>query len=84
MAFANEQLQEIEKAAAKFMSSKRPWEEIRKELDLGYRIEGHSIFVYEIMPQWNNRAIIRYFDFAKKPTMYWPKMFGKCIGCGVT
>ena len=32
MAFANEQLQEIEKAAAKFMSSKRPWEEIIKEL----------------------------------------------------
>lgn len=52
MAFTNEQLQEIEKTAAKFMSSRRPTEEIREELDLGYRIEGQSIFVYEIRPHF--------------------------------
>ncbi len=65
MAFTNEQLQEIEKEAAKFMSSRRLPDEIRKELDYGYRIEGQSIFVYEIRPQWNDRTIIRHFDFAK-------------------
>ena len=54
MAFTDQQIKEIEQAAAKFMYYKRPPVEIRPKLDLEYRIEGQSVCLYEITPRWNN------------------------------
>jgi len=48
-----------------FMARRRPPEDIRHELDLGYRIEGQSVLLYEIRPQWNKPEVIRHYDFAK-------------------
>lgn len=37
-----------------FLEKRRPPEELRKRLDLGYRIQGESIYILEIRPSWNN------------------------------
>lgn len=35
-----------------FLSRNRPEKEIREQLDLGYRLDGQSIFIFEIRPRW--------------------------------
>ncbi len=55
MALSKEQIKEIEKAAAKYMYYERPPLEIRDQLDLGYRIEGQSVYLFEIRPYWKNK-----------------------------
>lgn len=51
MALQKEQVQAIEQAAEKFLSARRPPPEIRDQLDLGYRIEGQSVYLFEIRPR---------------------------------
>ncbi|NOY36675.1 MAG: DUF3024 domain-containing protein [Chlorobi bacterium] len=53
MAFTDKQIQEIEGAVAKFMYYHRPPADIRNKLDFGYRIEGQSVFLFEIRPRWD-------------------------------
>ena len=65
MSFTEKQIKEIKQAAAKFMYYMRPEEKIRSQLDLGYRIEGQSVFIFEIRPQWDKPEIIRHYDVAK-------------------
>jgi hypothetical protein len=48
-----------------FLERKRPPEEIRNKVDLGYKIEGQSIFIFEIRPQWNKPEIIHEYPFAR-------------------
>jgi len=39
-----------------FIEKKRPPEEIRDQLDIGYKIEGEVIELFEIRPDWQNPA----------------------------
>ena len=39
--------------------------EIRKQVDIGYRFEKASYFIFEIRPKWDNPEIIKHYDFAK-------------------
>jgi hypothetical protein len=48
-----------------FLAKRRPPEHIRPELDIGYKIEGQSVYVLEIRPQWNNKSVIREYAIAK-------------------
>ena len=52
-------------ALENYIEKHRPPEHIRPELDIGYRIENQSIYLFEIRPQWNNPSVIRHLDFAK-------------------
>lgn len=58
-----------------FITRIRPPEHIRSKLDIGYKIEDQSIFVFEIRPQWNKPEIIHEYPFAKttfvKAKNYW-------------
>jgi len=54
MALSEFEIKKCEKAIAQFMSKRRPPPEIRKELDLGYRLKGQSIEIFEIRPEWGN------------------------------
>jgi hypothetical protein len=40
-------------------------EEILKEVDYGYEIEGQNIFIFCIRPKWNDREMIMHYPFAK-------------------
>jgi hypothetical protein len=55
----------IEKAIAAFMEKRRPPISIRSKLDLGYRISGQSVELFEIRPRWDKPEIILEHDFAK-------------------
>jgi len=65
MTLTKEQIKEIEKAAAKFLYYKRPPEEIRNKVDLAYRIEEQSVYIYEIRPKWDDESIIIEEQIAK-------------------
>ena len=53
MALTKEHIKEIEQAAARFMYHNRPPTDIRDELDLGYRIDGQSLYLFEIRPRYD-------------------------------
>lgn len=48
---------EIIEAMENFLTKKRPPEHIRPKVDIGYKIEGYSIIIFEIRPQWNNEKV---------------------------
>ena len=63
-----------------FLERRRPPEELRKRLDLGYKIQGESVFIMEIRPSGNNSGRIVEYDIAKatfvKSREHW-KIFWK-------
>ena len=48
-----------------FIDKRRPPIPIRAKLDIGYRIEDQSVFVFEIRPKWDNPEIIKEHPIAK-------------------
>ena len=56
---------DVIEAMENFIARKRPPEHIRPQLDIGYKIEGQSIIIFEIRPQWNKPEIILEHPFAK-------------------
>ncbi|MCL9777627.1 DUF3024 domain-containing protein [Vibrio methylphosphonaticus] len=54
MAFSEIEQKRHEKAVEVYLDSRRPPIEIRNQLDLGYRIDGQSIEIFEVRPKWNN------------------------------
>ena len=65
MAFNDLEKKRIENALDKFLAKRRPAPHIRKDLDIGYRLTGHSIELLEIRPQWDDPSIVRERPFAK-------------------
>ncbi|MEW8357038.1 MAG: DUF3024 domain-containing protein [Candidatus Thiodiazotropha sp.] len=54
MAFSEIEKKRHEKKMDEFLRKRRPPPHVRKEVDLGYRLEGQSIEIFEIRPLWNN------------------------------
>jgi len=48
-----------------FLERNRPPEHIRKDLDIGYRIDNQSVIIFEIRPAFLNPSEISEQDFAK-------------------
>ena len=65
MAFTQDQLYEIATMMDGYITTHRPPEHVRHQLDIGWRHEKQSVYVFEIRPQWNDKSIIRHYDFAK-------------------
>ncbi len=53
MKLSEELIEEVKQAAAKYMYYNRPPIEIRDQVDMGYRIEGQSVYLFEIRPGWD-------------------------------
>jgi len=75
MAIDTLQTLDVIEAMENFIARKRPPEHIRPQLDLGYKIEEQSIYVFEIRPQWDKPEVIREHAVAKttfvKAKNYW-------------
>lgn len=52
MAFAEIELARVRRALDAFMQQRRPPPPIRPKLDLGFRISGQSVEIFEIRPRW--------------------------------
>lgn len=63
--FDDQEVQRIEHTVENFLQRRRPPPRIRPQLDLGYRMMGHSIELFEIRPQWDNPKQIHRYSFAK-------------------
>lgn len=48
-----------------YLDKIRPPEEIRPKLDLGYKIDGQSIELFEIRPVWNDPSRIQHLSYAR-------------------
>lgn len=55
----------VEKAVGEFIEKRRPPPHIRPKLDLGFRVSGQSVELFEIRPQWNRPEVKRESPFAK-------------------
>ena len=81
MAFTELEQKRFEKAASKFLEARRPPPEIRPKLDLGFRLEGQSLEIFEIRPDWQNPnetmessvAKATYVKRAKEWRVYWQR-----------
>lgn len=56
---------EIIEALENFLDRKRPGEELRNKVDLGYKIEKQSVVIYEVRPRWDNPPEMIESPFAK-------------------
>ena len=65
MSFNDLEKKRIERALDGFLAKRRPPPHIRPELDIGYRIDGQSVEIFEIRPQWNDPSVIRQHPKAK-------------------
>lgn len=54
MAFTEIEMQRCKKLVAAFIEKRRPPLHIRPELDLGFRVEGQSVEIFEIRSVWRN------------------------------
>lgn len=59
------QLSEITAVMEDYLSRNRPFEEIRHELDLAYRVEGQSVFIFEIRPRPDKKNLKMEIPIAK-------------------
>lgn len=46
----------VEAVVGAFIEKRRPPPHIRKELDLGFRLTGHSVEIFEVRPVWNGNG----------------------------
>ncbi len=56
---------EVIEVMENFLIRKRPPEDIRNQLDIGYKIEDQTIIIFEIRPQWNKPETNLEHPFAK-------------------
>ena len=65
MALSEIELMHCMKALAQFMERRRPPAHIRDQLDISYRVAGHSVELLEIRPDWQDRTKTMETPFAK-------------------
>jgi hypothetical protein len=56
---------EVIEALENYIQRIRPPEEIRGKLDIGWKIEGPSVIIYEIRPSWTDPLVIMEYPVAK-------------------
>lgn len=52
MAFDDLTLKRMESTVAAYVQKRRPPAHVRPQLDIGFRIAGHSVEIFEIRPAW--------------------------------
>ena len=65
MAFADIEKMRCERDLAKFLERRRPPPHVRPQLDIGCRVTGQSVEIFEIRPHWENPKEVREHPVAK-------------------
>jgi hypothetical protein len=55
MAFSEQFRKEIQKVLDQYLEKARPSEELRHKIDLGYRVDGQSIIIYELQEVFDEK-----------------------------
>ena len=76
MEFSEFEKRRMEKLVDAFLEKRRPPPDLRKQLDLDFRLEGPSLLLFEIRPVWNDPT--RYMEspvakatFVKARKVWW-------------
>jgi hypothetical protein len=69
------QAAETIEALENFLEKRRPPEEMRKELDMAYRIEEQSVIIYNVRPHWQNKSQIIEEPIAKTTWVHTQKIW---------
>jgi Protein of unknown function (DUF3024) len=48
-----------------FIDKRRPPERIRSQLDIGYAVVGHTVDLFEIRPDWQDKTTTRHTPIAR-------------------
>lgn len=78
----------IEKQIERFVESIRPPQEIRKQLNIGFKYNNYTLEIYEIRPRWDNEkevvhtpvAKTRYIKKQEVWKIYWMRANGNWEG----
>jgi len=54
MALSEFEIKKIEREVGAFIEKRRPPPHLREELDLGFRIKGRSVEIFEVRPLWRH------------------------------
>jgi hypothetical protein len=65
MAFSELETRRVETAVDAFVQKRRPAPHIRPELDIGFRVSGQSVEIFEIRPAWRRPKEILEHSVAK-------------------
>lgn len=65
MALSELEIKRIEKTMAQYLARHRPPEHIRPQLDIGWRLTGQSVEIFERRPAWDNPAEMLERSFVK-------------------
>ena len=65
MAFTEIEQARNSKALKWFIEKRRPPEHIRTQLDIGYAVVGHTVDVFEIRPDWQDKSTTRHTPVAR-------------------
>lgn len=65
MAFDEFTRRRLEKIVSSFIEAHRPDAHMRKKLDLGFRIDGQSIEIFDIRPSWKHPEKLMELPVAK-------------------
>jgi len=76
----------VEVKVSDFIESRRPEPNIRHKLDLGFRVEDQSVYIYEIRPHWKTGEV-QHLDVAKTTyvksqaiwKIFWMRSNGKWV-----
>lgn len=55
MVLSEFEIKKAEKEVSAFVEKRRPHPSIRNELDIGYRIKGQSVEIFEVRPLWRGK-----------------------------
>ena len=65
MALSELELKRCEKDIAAFLERRRPLPHLRDEFDIGYRIDGHQVVIFEVRPKLNEQTVKLELPIAK-------------------
>ena len=65
MAFTDLEREQNLAALKWFVERRRPPEHIRPQLDIGYAVVGHTVDLFEIRPDWQDRTSTRHTPVAR-------------------
>ena len=80
MSLTTTQIEAITVMMDEYIEKERPPVEIRKKIDIGWKLERQSVYIFEVRPGINDTGINYLFDYAKatwvKTEKHW-KIFWK-------
>ena len=65
MAFSEIEMARLKKEVAAYVESKCPPAHLWKQIDIGFRITGQSVEIFEVRPLWNDPQEIIHSPVAK-------------------